>query len=121
MQSGSCFHPTDEDLSAGAPAMKEPLGSIDFLGPESKTLYRIQNAMRYPHAMLPRCKFYALGIVCATPLLLNAQKNIASPSTTQPGTAAVSAGCANQIADAAQTICEQDDITILTPQRTVPA
>jgi hypothetical protein len=35
--------------------------------------------------MLPRRKFHALGIVCAFPLLLNAQKTIAPPSTTGPG------------------------------------
>jgi len=38
--------------------------------------------------MLPRCKFYALGIVCAAPLLLNAQTTIAPPSTPGPRTAA---------------------------------
>ncbi|MGD0912515.1 MAG: hypothetical protein ABR928_11495 [Terracidiphilus sp.] len=61
--------------------MKDPLGGIDFLGPESKTLYRIQNAMRYAHGMLPRCKFCALGIVCAASLLLTAQTPTAPRST----------------------------------------
>ncbi len=37
--------------------------------------------------MLPRCKFHALGIVCAAPLLLNAQTAIAPHSTPRPGTA----------------------------------
>jgi hypothetical protein len=38
--------------------------------------------------MLPRCKVYALGIVCAAPLLLTAQTPIAPPSTAARGIAA---------------------------------
>lgn len=89
--------------------------------------------------MLPRCKFYALGIVCAAPLLLVAQTTNAPPSTLQPGqqlrlltdgvveardadgklfgfarTATLSTQPAQEIARAAQQFGQEDEITILT-------
>jgi len=52
--------------------------------------------------MLPRWMFHALGIVCAAPLLLNAQKPIAPLPTLRPG------------AGAAALFGQDDDITVLT-------
>lgn len=89
--------------------------------------------------MLPRRKFYALGIVCSAPLLLNAQTTSAPPPTLRPGqqltlltdgvveardadgklfgfgrTAALSTQPAEEIARAAQQFGQEDDITVLT-------
>ncbi|MFZ0301329.1 MAG: hypothetical protein WAL75_01535 [Terracidiphilus sp.] len=52
--------------------------------------------------MLPRCIFCALGIVCAAPLLLNAQSPNTPPPTNRPGTAA------------AEQFGQEYDITVLT-------
>jgi hypothetical protein len=84
------------------------LAALTFLGPESKTLYRIQNAMRYPHAMLPRCMFYALGIVCVALLLLDAQIPNAPPSKLRPASAD------GQIVHAPERFGLDDDIKVLT-------
>jgi hypothetical protein len=70
---------------------------LAFLGLELKTLYRIQNAMRYPHAMLPCSLVRALGFVCAFPLILSAQTPNRPNSTPGPGAKAPILGAATAL------------------------